>query len=148
MKYGNIWKKVLNPDEKVMHEFSVGDRYLKFNLILWGVFALCFSFLSIYLGVALVLVVLFYFGFYLRVANAYAFTNKRILIHRGWLSTQTINVTYDKVTDITVVDPFLERIITGSGSLVVNTAGTADKEIVLQHIAAPYELKKKLDEIR
>jgi len=28
MNYEKVWKKVLGADEKVEHEFSIGDRYV------------------------------------------------------------------------------------------------------------------------
>lgn len=154
--YKKIWEKALNPDEVIQCEFSIGDRYRKFWLWLWGSIIAVISFgamlTSVKVGVWFLIItgtlLFFYYGFYLKAANAYAFTNKRILIHRGWLSTHTITVDYDKITDVTVREPFLDRIITKSGYLYINTAGTSTQEIVLRYISSPYETKKKLDAIR
>jgi hypothetical protein len=52
------------------------------------------------------------------------------------------------MTDITVREPFLDRLITKTGHLIINTAGTGFQEVILIHIERPYEIKKKLDEIR
>ncbi len=147
MTYENIWKKTLNSDEKVEFEFSVGDRYRNFGLIVWGIISLPLLF-SYGFGVVTFLIALFYYGYYLKVANAYAFTNKRVLIHRGWLSTHTISVDYAKITDVHITEPFFDRIITHTGNTAINTAGTTVDQIVLRHIEAPYEVKKRLDALK
>jgi len=147
MVYEKIWQKILNPDEKIEYEFSIGKRYRMFGLICWGIVSIPLLFLY-GIGVLTFLIALFYYGFYLKVANAYAFTNRRIIIHRGWLSTKVISVDYEKITDITVVEPLLDRLITHTGHLAINTAGTTFQEVMLTHIAHPYEIKKKLDHLR
>jgi len=147
MKYEKIWNKILSADEKVEIEFSVGDRYRKFWLLVWGIIGLPFLFASP-LAIFIFLVALFYYGFYLKVANAYAFTNKRVLIHRGWLSTNTISVDYSKITDVHIQEPFFERLITHTGNIAINTAGTTFHEVILRHIKSPYEIKKQLDTLK
>lgn len=148
MEYEKVWQKVLRADEVVKHEFSIGKRYRTFNIIVWGIVALLFMAGSFSFGLVVLLVILFYFGFYLRVANAYALTDKRILIHRGWLSTSAVSVEYVNITDVTIQEPFIERLLTKTGNLLINTAGTGAKEVTLTHITAPYEVRKKIDEIR
>lgn len=147
MNYQKVWDKTLSENEKVEYEFSVSDRYRKIFLIIWGAISLMLLFVM-GIGLVVFLIALFYLGYYLRVANAYAFTNKRVLIHRGWLSTNAISVDYDKITDVTVVENFFDRLITKTGSLIINTAGTYKHEVILKNIASPYEVKKRLDEIR
>lgn len=147
MNYEKIWQKTLANDEKVEYEFSIGGKYIKFQLIVWGIISLPLL-LIMGLGVLTFLVALFYFAFYLKVANAFAFTNKRVLVHRGWLSTHTISVDYSKITDIHVVEPFFDRVLTHTGNIAVITAGSTNDQIVLQHISDPYEVKKKLDALK
>lgn len=147
MKYEKIWGKVLGSEEEVEFEFSVSDQYRKVNLIIWGIISFPFLFVG-GLGVIMFLIALFIFGFYLKVANAYAFTNKRILIHRGWLSTNITSIDYPKITDINAIEPFISRIIYKSGHLKINTAGTNLHEVVLRHVDRPYEIKKKLDYLK
>jgi uncharacterized membrane protein YdbT with pleckstrin-like domain len=148
MEYEHIWKKALRDDETVQYEFSLSKKYRNFYLVLFSIIGLFFMLGSFPTGVIILLLVFFYFGFYLRVSNAYALTDKRVLIHRGWLSTNATSIEYQHITDVTVQEPFLERIITKSGDLSINTAGTSAKEVVLKHIATPYEVRKKIDEIR
>lgn len=145
MQYEHIWKKVLADHEEVVYEFSVSQNYIIFCTIIYSLFSLVLSIFII--GIPLLLYVLFYYLFYIKVANAYAFTNKRILIHKGWLTTVLTSVDFNKITDTYVVEPFLQRVFTKSGNLVVNTAGTDLYEIILRDVDSPYEVKKKLDEL-
>ena len=147
MNYEKVWQKTLANDEKVEYEFSIGDKYIKFQLIVWGIISLPLL-LIMGLGFFTFLVALFYFAFYLKAANAFAFTNKRVLVHRGWLSTHMISVDYSKITDIHVVEPFFDRVLTHTGNIAIVTAGTTTDQIVLQHISEPYEVKKKLDALK
>lgn len=146
MTYKRTWKKVLNKDEKVKYEFSIGGGYRMCGLILGVVIGAVLSFLHI--GIWIFLAALFYYGFYLKAANAYAFTNARVIIKRGWLSTTLISIDYKKITDVTVNEPIFDRLITHTGHLTINTAGTSLPEVVLVHITRPYEVKKKLDQLR
>ena len=98
-------------------------------------------------GLILYAPIYFYYVFYLKVANVYAFTNKRVLIHRGWLSTQTNSISYDKITDIIVRENFVDKVLTKTGSIALNTAGTSHYEGSLRFIENPYQVKKKLEEI-
>ena len=147
MNYEKIWQKTLANDEKVEYEFSIGGKYIKFQLIIWGIVSLPLL-LIMGLGLFTFLMTLFYFAFYLKAANAFAFTNKRVLVHRGWLSTHMISVDYSKITDIHVVEPFFDRVLTHTGNIAIITAGTTTDQIVLQHISNPYEVKKKLDALK
>lgn len=150
MQYQKIWDKVLSPNEIIKYEFSVGPFYRKLCLILWCLFGAMFLFSGDTAGVGIIIILLaaFYYAFYLKVANAYAFSDDRVLIHKGWLSTKLISTEYQKITNVTVHDPFISRIITKTGTLIIDTAGTSGKEIQLTRIERPYEVKKKLDELR
>ena len=150
MHYEQIWKKTLGSSEAVKHEFSIGDRYQKAGLIIWcivgGLFLL--TIVGAGLGILIIALAAFYYGFYLKKANAYAFTDHRVLVHRGWLSTKLISTEYQKITDVTVHEPFFSRVFFHTGSIEIDTAGTNREDLVLKHIAHPYEVKKKLDELR
>jgi len=141
-----IWQKVLGQNEQIKYEFSIGKTYrlvVSVFLILLGIPMLFAA------GLGLVLIALgLFLMWYLKKANKYAFTNKRILIHRGWLSTRLISIDYDKITDTHIEEPIIDKIITKTGHLAVNTAGTSVQEAVLKHIESPYEVKKELDQIR
>ena len=142
-----IWDKTLNADEKVELEFSLGRRYLKVQLIIWGIVSV-FLLPAFRMGIIVFLIALFNFRFYQKVANVYALTNKRILIHKGWLSTNTTSIDYQKITDVHVREPFFDRVISHSGAIAINTAGSGSLEIVLKNIESPYNVKKRIDELK
>lgn len=167
MNYAPIWAKTLNEGEIIEQEFSVGRWYRYLGLGLWIFLAVLVAVLTsvvinaffenaagaavatgLLLGAFVFGAALFYFNFYVPVANAYAFTNKRVLIHRGWLSTHAIGIDYEKITDVLVSSPLIDRLLTGTGHLVINTAGTDEYEILLRHVEYPYELKKRLDALK
>lgn len=147
MKYEKIWNKVLGENEKVEFEFTIGDGYIVLGIIVWAIISL----FSLLIGKAVAFwvfaIALFYYGYYKKAANAYAFTGKRILIHRGWLSTRLVSIDYSKITDIHVFEPFLDRILTHTGNIAVESAGKASL-FVLQNVSNPYEIKKKLDSLK
>ena len=147
MIYQKIWQKTLNQDEKVEYEFSISQRFRMFGLIIFTIVSVLFINVG-GLGILIFLAALFYYKFYLKVANAYALTNQRVIIHRGWLSTKLISIDYQKITDVTVDEPIWDRLVTQSGHLKINTAGTNLPEVVLTHLDRPYEVKKKLDQLR
>jgi len=160
-----IWDKILSPGEEIKFEFSLGKKYLNyirygwigfgvlfliFGLIFSGspsLFGKIFSSILIFAGIILFLIG-FFWTWYLKRSNNFAFTQKRILILRGWLSTQLISIDYDKITDIKVEQSFFEKLAFNTGSLIIDTAGTNLPEVILINIEDPYETKKKLDEIR
>lgn len=132
---------VLTSSEEVKYKFTVSPRYRKILGFIWGIFGILFT-----MGVVTVWAA-FYYGFYLKAANSYGFTNKRIIARKGWLSVNTVTVDFNKVTDIRVREGIVERFITKTGTLVINTAGTHKEEIVLRNIDDPHKIKKKLSEI-
>ena len=150
MQYENIWQKVLTEGEKVEHEFSISSRYLMYRFILWAIIGFIAWILSeeFMTGAAIVAVAAFYYLFYKKKANAYAFTSKRVVIHNGWLSTHATSVDYDKITDVRVEEPFIDKLITKTGNFAIITAGTGSQPITLKHVDSPYELKKKLDTLK
>jgi uncharacterized membrane protein YdbT with pleckstrin-like domain len=134
LNYLYIWDRTLNPDEKVLYETNISIRYIFVYLFITFVL---FSFLIFPIPV-----ILFYYLFYIRVANAYCFTNKRVLIHKGWLSRKLISIEYPRITDVHVIEPFIDRFITGSGNIIINTAGTRNYESIIENVDNPNEVKK------
>ena len=70
-----------------------------------------------------------------------------MIIHLGWLNTHTTSIEYTKITDTSIAQSFVDRILTNTGSIHVNTAGTSGHEVVLTHIENPFEVKRKLGEV-
>jgi len=146
--YADIWQKTLSNNEEVNYEFSLGKRYRIGMFIFFGIIAVIITVFKAAIGIPALLLVAAYYLWYLKVSNAYALTNKRVLIHKGWLSTKMISVDHDKITNVTVDEPFVSKVFFNTGSLVIDTAGTGGKEIVLKNIEHPYEVKRKLDDLR
>jgi membrane protein YdbS with pleckstrin-like domain len=140
-----VWQKILSKDEVVKEEFSISNSYIKFCGILWSILYAIFTIFLFGLGA---LIPIFYYFFYLKRANIYAFTNKRVLIHKGWLSTNLTSVDYSKITDIYVSEDWIQKLLTKSGTIKVNTAGSGGEEVVFKNVANPYKLKKLLDELK
>jgi uncharacterized membrane protein YdbT with pleckstrin-like domain len=135
----------LEPGETIEREFGVGNTYVTYNLILWcAVGVLLFA---VGIGVLIFIFSLFYFLYYIKRANQYAFTNKRILIMHGLLSTQLTSIDFGKITDIHIRQGFMEKMLFKTGSLHFETAGVAS-QLMLKHIEDPYRVKKDLDIIR
>lgn len=147
LKYQQIWSKVLSNGEEVKHEFSISDKFLKLNLVCGIIFSIPLMFLAGF-GFFVLTVSLIYNLWYAKVANAYAFTNKRVLIHRGWLNTSLVSVDYHKITDVFVEQGFLDKIIAKSGNIAIDTAGSNQKAIIIKNIDSPYEAKKILDSLK
>ena len=135
-----VWQRILGKDETVEYEFSLSSKYTTIWMVFWSLL-----FIMTFIGP---FIFYFYFKIYLKKANIYGFTNKRILIHKGWLSSNTISIDYSKITDIRVNQSFLEKTLINSGSLYINTAGSGNTEVVLSAIDNPYEVKKILDDLR
>lgn len=145
----DVWNKVLSNNEELKYEFSISKKYINTSIIIRAIICIPVLFLNASIGIILLIIILLYFKIYLPKANIYGFTNKRVLIHRGFFSTELISVDYSKITDVTVHQSFMERdSIFDCGEISINTAGSSGKEIVLRNVSKPYDIKKKLDELR
>lgn len=150
MEYQKIWDKVLGEGEEVKHEFSISSRYLTTWFIIWAVIGFFVwigseAFMS---GVIIAGIAAVYLLVYKKKSHAYAFTDRRVVIHVGWLSTKVISIDYDKITDVKIAEPFFDKIISKTGVFQISTAGTGSPPVRFNHIDRPYELKKKLDSLR
>jgi membrane protein YdbS with pleckstrin-like domain len=93
-------------------------------------------------------VLLFYHLYFLRTANTFVMTDRRIIVKRGWLNTSVKSVNYDRITDVSVEQSFLDKIFYGSGTLSVSTAGGDGYELELNCVSHPHELKKNLYDLK
>lgn len=155
-----VWANILEEGEEIKWEFSLGKKYrllqgLKIAapgilFIFGGLIGMFFSFFFIVLfGLGVFLTGLGRFEYwYLKKANNFAFTNKRILCRRGWLGTHLTAVGYKKVTHVVVVQSFWDKLITNTGYFKIDTAGISGTEIVFSHIEDPYFVRGKMEELR
>lgn len=152
---------MIGEGEQVIYEFTLGARWRQLRIT---TLALPFAGIAVITGIiagfgtlwfaatlgatALVAGIAFvYYQLYIPKANSYALTNKRIIIHLGWLNTHTTTIDYAKITDVSITQSFTDRILTNTGTIHVNTAGTIGHEVVLTHIENPFEVKRKLGEV-
>ena len=98
-----------------------------------------FVFVGLVLGLYLVLSAI-----YLRLARHYFVTNERIIQVIGWLAQSSISIEYASITDMTVNQDVFERFLITSGTLNIDTAGSPSDEIMLHHIAKPYQLRDEI----
>lgn len=91
---------------------------------------------------------LFYHLYYLRIANTFVMTNRRVIVKKGWLNTSVKSVDYDRITDVSVEQSFLDKIFYRSGTLSISTAGGDGYELVLNCVHEPHELKKTLSDLK
>ncbi|MBI2607948.1 MAG: PH domain-containing protein [Candidatus Doudnabacteria bacterium] len=143
MTHQRLWQQHLGRDEQVVFEFSISDRFRNVNLLIAALVSIPLLF-AFGLGIITFVAAWFILSFYLKVSNIYCLTDRRIIIHRGWLSTNTISIDYDRITDVTIIQPFFEWLLFKSGSIYVNTAGLEVHEIKLPHIDQPNLLKQKI----
>jgi uncharacterized membrane protein YdbT with pleckstrin-like domain len=139
------WAKLLSDGEKIEYEFSVGKIYRKRGLIGSLIFLVPLAlFFHGPISIGILLMTVFMYAYYLEANNSYAFTDRRIIIHTGVFSTETISVDYSKITDVSVKQGWNEKRIYKTGELRINTAGTSATEVVLKNIEDPYEVRKIL----
>jgi membrane protein YdbS with pleckstrin-like domain len=93
-------------------------------------------------------ILLFYHLFYLKLANTFVLTDHRIIVKKGWLNTTVKSADYNEISDIEAKQGFFERIIYNTGTVMVSTPGSDGYELNLSRIANPYEIKKRLYEIK
>lgn len=89
----------------------------------------------------------FYNFYYLKITNQYAFSNQRVIIKRGWLNTKITTIHYNRMTDASVMQDFIDKII-GIGGLSISTAGSEGYKVELTHIDHPSQKKKELFDLK
>lgn len=77
----------------------------------------------------------------------YVATQRRVYARAGIVGTTVNQLTYDKITDITFTQDVLGRIL-GYGSVVVQTAGSAQAPITMVGLADPLAAKETIERWR
>lgn len=124
-------------------QFFVSSEYNDINnqiFKLWEIIALIFSLI-------IIPAIIIFNVFYLKISNEFVFTDKRILVKKGWIETKVKTIYYNRITDISVSQNILDRIIK-TGTISISTAGSDGYEAVLLHIKNPYQIKKDLYNIK
>jgi uncharacterized membrane protein YdbT with pleckstrin-like domain len=149
-KHRHYWKRFLLPNETLVHTFGISGRYI---FIFWIVPAMVVFAIATYtilanpfLGGLVFVVALgmllppFFMGFFVH----YAITDVRVVSRRGIFHKYYVTADLHAVTDVTIFEPFLERLFTNSGIVGVNTAGSDSIEVVFQHVSKPYEIRQDI----
>lgn len=155
-------------NEQIIENFGVSKRVL-FLKIFFGLAILSVGlFLGFYfrgeiseiLGIlsdlvfGIVLAIPIGFGAYLvlqgilfYLSHKFILTNKRIIEVQGFISKRTISSNFAAVTDIVVRQDPIERFLLNTGTILVNTAGSPQAEVVLLGVENPYLYKQKIRDL-
>ena len=127
--------------------FGVSGLYIS---IFWGIPALVAFVIMILMGMSNIILGFFtalvfsslampviYLWFFVH----YAITDQRVMTREGIIKKQFITADLPSVTDITVNETFFERILTRTGEIGVNTAGSDFIELHFKHIRKPFVIR-------
>jgi uncharacterized membrane protein YdbT with pleckstrin-like domain len=144
------WRKYLLPDERSIHTFGVSGLYITMFWIVpmllvfiaAGAVALFNPLLGLLLTIPALglLIPTLYQLFFIH----YAITDQRMMEREGIFHKRFITVDFGSVTDVFIHEPFLERLLTGTGTLGVNTAGGPRMELIFNHVRRPYKLRNDI----
>lgn len=140
------WNQVLSDNEELKFECGLSKQYLDVGFVIS--LAIGGLLILVFIGILIIPWAFVYWKFYLNKAFRYALTNRRVLVHKGWLNTNLISVDFRKITDVQVRENFIEKQLFNIGSVIINTAGTSYHEVIIDKIADPYAFKKTLESLR
>lgn len=84
---------------------------------------------------------------YLVLAYHYFLTNERIIQSLGFLAQNSVSADYRAITDLTVRQDFINRLILNTGTLTANTPGGPGEEVVLLNIDNPQARREQLRQL-
>ncbi len=101
--------------------------------------------------IAAIMGALFGFGtFFIRIMNlwtrTYTFDSNKVDINEGFLNRKSDTISYDRITDVTLSKPVLQRIF-GTGTIHINTAGSTHQVFSISYIENPEETHQKVSDI-
>jgi len=145
----NNYKKFLSPDEKVEAVLGYAPAEFILNAVGAGIVVLIVvGFLTLIdagawsITVGLVLGVLLLLpSIYHYYSVKYLVTDKRVVVKTGLIGQSIVSADYSKITDVTVNQGILGRLILRTGTIVLNTAGTDTGEVALKWVNDPFEAK-------
>ncbi len=73
--------------------------------------------------------------------------SRGVVVTSGWLTRRRVETTYEKVTDVTVYQGLLGRVL-DFGSITINTAGSNAAPVVFQGVHGPENVKEIIDAAR
>jgi len=142
------WQRFLLENEQIVHTFGVSRRYVITFFWLPAAFFLVVGLVVLSNNLLLGILTLIPAGgllmpaVFLWLFVHYAITDKRVMSREGVLHKRFVTVSFRSITDVTVNELFLERLLTRTGTIGVNTAGSNRIELHWRHIAKPVERRK------
>lgn len=128
------YQKFLSPGEKVVKVFDYATSQFIWDIV-WGV---------LLIPVFLIGFILIAISLYRKFTLKYLVTDKRVIVKKGLIGQSTVSADYSKITDVTVQQGILGRLILHTGTIVLNTAGTDTGEIILKWVQDPFEAKNTI----
>lgn len=125
------YKKLLAPNERVVKVFDYADSQFIWNLVI-GTLLIPLLFF----GLIWILITI-----YRKLTLRYLVTDRRVIVKKGLIGQYMVSADYSKITDVTVQQGILGRLILHTGTIVVNTAGTDLGEVIVKWVEDPFEAK-------
>lgn len=149
-RHERYWGKFLLPGERAIHTFGVSGAYI---VLFWVVpflamllAAVVMMFVNVLLGALFIIpsLSLLLPAFYSQFFVHYAITDRRVMEREGVLHKRFVTVDLASITDVLIHEPFLERFITRTGTISVNTAGSPGSELTYRHVRRPFDVKQDI----
>lgn len=149
-RHQKYWQQFLLPNERLLHAFGVSSAYI---IVFWSLPLLALLGLALAsaasspplagllaIGALGLLLPITYLSLFIH----YAITDRRVLAREGVLHKRFVTVELHSITDITIQEPFLERLLTKTGTIGVNTAGSPQIELFYRHVHRPFRLRQDI----
>ena len=152
----------LSPNEKMRYFTGLSNLYL-FRRLVYGFifpgilviaavvflgfllkFEIIYSLLAGYLAAFIFALVLVYFR---AKGTQYILTDRRLIMQLGYFNVSLTSAAYDKITHIEVRQSFVERSTLKYGRVIIHTAGSKNREIVLNFVAHPLKFKNLMEKL-
>ena len=162
-KHKKLYSHYLAVGEKMTYFTGLSRIYLFRRLVWWFVFpgiiliiaitvAICYLFkvellfglLSGYFLTFLASLIRIYF---IAKGTQYILTDRRLLIQRGYFNVSLTSAAYDKITHVEVKQGIAERYLFKYGRVIIHTAGSKNREIILRFIDSPIKFKNLLEKL-
>ena len=161
-KQRNVFKKYLSEDEELVLVTGLSQATIRSNLIIYLLFpglllfglglglgwllglgkiwALTLAFIGQFTAAALKTMHLYH-------SNRYLLTTRRVIIKRGIFGVRLTAALFDKITHLEVDQSIIDRLLLHHGTIIINTAGGNQDQIILRYVDYPMELKNLLERL-
>lgn len=136
LKQVRRYQKYLSSGERIVAVFGIGNRYFWSNMISLTLLS------PLIIPIPFILKLL-----HQKHTIVYILTNRRVIIKRGFLSTEVTTAPYKHITHIVVKEGFLAKFSFRMGDIIIHTAGPTPVEVHLLKVQHPLEIKNLLEEL-